>query len=268
MVFLPREVGFQKIEQAGDEGVLMTRLAIAVNNFMSGRTLLNYSKQIRDNPATEHEGLSLGFYVLNTQIGYLYEAMYLLERPNDPTPTFATQASLKAYITKLTADGKKCYEAITSMLKGGTELAEFDKYIKRFRNTVAFHYDTGHRGRTSKGNVREDPIAKSAIVRLAALDVPGPLYVGKYPFGHFGFGDTVMDTATCRQAWGIDPKFTGDEFRKRVDEIIEWIQQKIIAFAYFGSELCLLYFREKAPPGSLWLPIDTGDFDGHKLKST
>lgn len=46
-------IDFKKIHQAGSEGILMVRIAIAVNDFISGNYFFEMAKKIKADPKTK-----------------------------------------------------------------------------------------------------------------------------------------------------------------------------------------------------------------------
>ena len=93
-------VSFQKIDQAGKEGALMVRLALAVNNFVSGGHLLRYAKNLKSDDKTFEMGYGLTLFLLTGQAGYLSEAMLLIENgknKNNLELTLKNAPTLKRY---------------------------------------------------------------------------------------------------------------------------------------------------------------------------
>lgn len=219
---------------SGDEGALIVRIAIAVNNFMSGSYLMHVAKEVESKPKTRELGRGLLMYVAATQIGYLYEAMYLISHPTDPEPTLDTLPGLNRYITALSAESKKDYKLLRESIDG-KDKADFKRYVENFRNRVSFHYDTGYRGRGS----RSEPVTTAALKRLAKTRSVGSMIASTENYlNRFPLADDVMNVAICHEVWGIDDSLTGKDLQDIADRIIEWIVARVNAFTGFGSELC------------------------------
>ena len=78
-----RCIDFKRIQQAGPEGALMVRLAIAVNDFISGNYFFEMAGKMKAEPKSKDIGLALRQYSLRIQIGHLSEALLLIDNPKD-----------------------------------------------------------------------------------------------------------------------------------------------------------------------------------------
>ena len=241
-------VDFGKIDNSGEEGALMMRLAIAVNNFMSTDYLFSEARQLREDRGTKDFGVGVGMLLIAIQIGYLNEALLLVANPNGPELTLDTSISLHHLLETLSPEGRQAYLNVRRLIDDPAERCFFQKRVEGFRNRAAFHYDTGYRGRSP----REVPVTTRAIKGLAKKRA-----VGKWIRPHrrtdlndrdvrrFEFADTVMDTAVCREIWGIGDEVTTENLVPAADKIIDWIYDYTKSFVAFTSELCQRYFADK-----------------------
>lgn len=247
-------VRYSHIKCDGAAGVLVTRLAVAVNNCMSGQYLVTSANKLKQDPKTADLGYGIALHLIGVQIGYLYEAMLILDNPKEKfEPTIASaiaagDRTICRLFDRLSAQGKTEYASLMLLKTDPTQNTKFKTYVEKFRNQAAFHYDAGHWGR----HKREKPVVASALDRLANAGKSSrwTRYSARHeapPPGaeRFNFADVVMDTAVCYEIWGIDGKHKGAALRAEADLIVNWIYGHVGAFVGFGSELCNLYFSSK-----------------------
>ncbi|MEW6131275.1 MAG: hypothetical protein AB1757_29870 [Acidobacteriota bacterium] len=237
-------IDFKRIQRAGPEAILMLRFAIAVNDLISGNYFLRTAKDLKANPKMREMGRGLSQFAIKIQIGHLCEALLLIRNSNDKVePTLDTLPKLKRQIRSLSPRAQQSYRLLRRSLPGGRDHNKFKTYVENFRNQVSFHYDAGYRGR---GKLRDAPVAKDALDRLAEESTPGRMVLGQdINTCRFSFADDVMDTAVCRLIWGIDKKIAGEDLQKAADKIAEWINIRAKSFVIFGGELCQHYFSQK-----------------------
>ena len=60
-------VSFERIEQAGEEGALMMRLAIAINNLMASDYLFNEANRLTESDKTKDIGKSIKLFLVTIQ---------------------------------------------------------------------------------------------------------------------------------------------------------------------------------------------------------
>src|SRR5262245_35230473 len=103
----------------------MMRLAIAVNNFMSGECLFE-AHRMRLNEKTKDVGLAVTMFLIAGQIGYLHEAMLLIRNPNGPELTLETASSLRPYLNALTPESQRDYQTIRHLANDPAERSKFE----------------------------------------------------------------------------------------------------------------------------------------------
>jgi len=235
-----KSISFERITLQGEEGMFMVRLAIAVNGFISGLEFLRYA-----NKATGIRARANKAYILNVQIGYLHEAILLVENQNPNAPSLMTFPGLVKCIERLSPKSQKDYNLIRECLHGGSDRHDFIRYVVNFRNQIAFHHDAGY---VSPKGCRP-PLVNVATQRLAQLHQSAIMHISPSNSKHyrFEFADGVMDMAVCRLIWEIDPTIKDRAgIQAEADRIATWIQMRSEAFVGFASELCAKYFIDKS----------------------
>jgi hypothetical protein len=237
-------VDFQKLAATGDEGALVARIAVAVNNLKSGEYLLSTIRPLRVGAATASFGRALGMYVVGMEIGHLHEAFLLVDNPNNRGSSIAGSSNLLNRIAMLSPESVRDHELIKTTLDDPTERDLFNRYVERFRNRIAFHHDHGYRGH---GKPTETPVTTEALSRLASRGKIGPVNVQLRSDleQRFDFADVILDTAVCRSVWQIDEQYTGVALQTESDKVIDWIGERAKAFVGFASELCMNYIADK-----------------------
>lgn len=251
-----KSISFRKIEAAGEDGALMLRVANAVNDFRSVASLLTMTKELKDHADSDvrEHGYDLMMFLLRIEMGFLSEAMLLLYHPHDPEPTllqrtilpsgganYECRPSLKRYLAHLSPEAYTALEELKEALPDGSKNADFERYVKKFRNRISFHYDIGHRPH----NPREKPVTQLALQRLARARSSDHITFSKNPrLNRLSFADTVLYEAMSKEVWETSGIFGSPNFKHEIESIATWIFSLASAFTKLGTELCLHYFGE------------------------
>jgi hypothetical protein len=137
---------------------------------MSGQYLVNAANDIKRFPRIADLGYGLALHLIGIRIGYLYEALLILDNPKDrEVPTIeSAKAGGERVICKLydrlSAKGKAEYSSLMALKTDPIETKKFKKYVEKHRNQASFHYDAGHRAEIRA----KKPVVESALDRLAS----------------------------------------------------------------------------------------------------
>lgn len=230
-------IDLRKVKQTKD-GILMLRLAMAVNDIAACNTFQKIAKQAKLDPEVR-DGLAM--HAVRLQIGHLSAGLDLLKEDNN-------WQCIEKYIPRLSAEGQGAFELVKQALfdengqqpvndKGKFVFTEdFTNRIKTVRDKVTFHYDK-----------------KQAQDALCALVGNRPTKVKKIIIGNdlhssrLLLADALVDREVCQIIWGVDME-DKENLRSHVDDILDWCQKRSQAFHNFGFELCLKFFSEECSP--------------------
>lgn len=238
-------VDFARVRLRGEEAELMVRIAVAVNNMMSGDYLFGLIDETRAAAKTANFGRRIAQYLISVQVGHLNEGLLLVENPNDAGLTVKKADGLKRFLDGMSPEGKQRYAVVSRVLDVPSERNRLETYVRQFRNRVSFHVDVGHRGRGQRGR----PVTAAALERLAARRQVGAWDLmdhrpGERDIRRFEFADLILDAAVCRDVWGIAITKSSRAVQDEADAILTWIFDLARAYVGFASELCALYFKE------------------------
>jgi len=217
-------VDLRRLERTGQTGVLVIRLMRAANDLaIANAGYRRYSNP--GPPLEEHIRPGARRYFVRLQCGHLSEAIRLVG-------DVRKNAELAALVPKCSADGQAAFAQLSGCLTGGPHAADFDKYVRRVRNKVAFHYDAGS---------IESALAERAAhpdMRIATVTLGTQIDLWR-----FAVADDIEASVVVRQLWEVPE---GADLAREDDRISGFASALCRDFIQFAGELSTLFLRERA----------------------
>jgi hypothetical protein len=205
-------------------GALIVGLMIAANDiYLANWSAIPYQEENVEELPRMRRHLRIGAlqYFVRLMLAHLHEALPLIRQ-------FEKCPELKDALKRCSKDAQAGYAAMCECLPGGKDYAVFAMKAARLRNKLSFHYDSQH--------------VKTAISRLANDRTQPPALItmgGDYFLSRFNLADRVADSILVHQVLQSMP---GSTDREKLDNFMNFINQKCLAFLRFAKEFCGTYF--------------------------
>jgi len=217
-------VDLRKIERTGATGILVIRLMRAANDLaIANAGYRRYSQP--GPPLEEHIRPGARRYFVRLQCGHLSEAIRLIDEVRK-------DRDLSALIARCSANAQKAFGELTECLPGGLRAAEFEKYVRRIRNKVAFHYDAAPIERALDDRAAHPDMRISSVTLGTHIDL-----------WRFTVADDLEASVVVRQLWEV-PKSA--DLVAEDDRISGFVSGLCLGFIEFAGELGTEFMRRHA----------------------
>ena len=223
-------VDLPRLKSQNDQAVTIIRLMMACNDISVANHCLGLFKDSYLNNTTLgkkpfEKGAAM--YFVRIQCGHLSEAIKVIDE-------IKSDRLLCEELEDCSEAAKACFNQLTECLKGGSAESDFNDYITRIRNNVAFHYDKSNNDKMIKWALTDR--AERAEARTSTITLGGP-----YNLSRFDLADDLIDSIICRQIAGI-PRTS--DLREEIDKIMDFGSELCHAILMFGSEFIIRFLNK------------------------
>lgn len=214
---------FERI-RSDKHGALVVGLMIAANDIlMANWNALEWSEEKeRDIPhMRQHLRIGAQQYFVRLMVSHLHEVLVLIEE-------FRKHPDLERILNKCSRDAQAGFEAICDCLPGGPDSKLFGSQVTRLRNKLSFHYDADHI-RNALSRLGDDRTHPPATITMGA----------DYYLSRFNLADRVCDSILAHQV--LQPA-AGSTDREKLNNFMDFVNQKCLAYLYFAQEFAGTYF--------------------------
>jgi hypothetical protein len=164
-------------------------------------------------------------YFVRLQCGHLAEALPLIEKVRD-------NAGLYTLLEKCSSDARAAFAHLVDCLEGGSQRADFERYVKSIRDKVAFHYDAA-------------PIRKAVADRASRPETRFSIMTlgTNIDLWRFNLADDVEASVVVRQLWEV-PR--AEDLQAEDDRISGLGSNLCRDFIEFAGELSTAFVRRYA----------------------
>jgi hypothetical protein len=217
-----KAVNFRDLQERGEAAAILVRLMMAANDLaLSNECLDLFSRE--QSPFRKHRQMGARIYFLNLQLGHLSEAM-------DVVHEIKSCEDLLDLVGRCDSRTREAFDLLQRYLPGGTERAEFERYVIQIRNNLVFHYEKA--GKLIKRAIADR--ASRVDGRMSSITRGSNAYLWR-----FNAADDLMDSIVCRQIWRV-PRTAND--RAEVDRVAGYVFQIYLTFLDFVGEFVWEFF--------------------------
>lgn len=216
-------VNLQRLNSCNNAGTII-RLMMACNDISVANQCLSQF-MTEQTPIRRHVQKGALMYFVRLQCGHLNEAMKIIEEiREDP--------NLNDRVKHCSQTAQDLFSKLTNCLQGGTDCADFQKYVGQIRQNTAFHYTEKlvNRALSDRSDRPEARISK----------ITGGDHIN---LCRFELADDIMDSIVCRQIWRI-PRDA--DLRQEADRSADFGSDLCKSLLGFAGEFIVRYIREHA----------------------
>jgi len=172
-------------------------------------------------PLRRHLRIDAQQYFVRLMVSHLHEVLALIKE-------FRKHPDLERILRQCSREALMGFQALSDCLPGGPDSKLFGAQLTRLRNTLSFHYDADH--------------ITNALARLAndSTHPPAMITMGAdYYLSRFNLSDRVCDSILVHQV--LQP-VAGSTDREKLNNFMDFVNQKCLAFVYFAREFAVTYF--------------------------
>lgn len=219
-----RWLSFEQI-RSDKHGPLVIGLMIAANDIlMANWNALEWSEEKETDilPMRRHLRIGALQYFVRLMASHLHEVLVLIEE-------FRKHPDLQSILRKCSREAQTGFEAVCDCLPGGPDSKLFGSQVTRLRNKLSFHYDADHI-RNALSRLADDPTHHPATITMGA----------DYYLSRFNLADRVCDSILVHQV--VLQPVAGSTDREKLNNFMDFVNQKCLAFLYFAQEFAGTYF--------------------------
>lgn len=225
-------VDLERLESLGDQASVIIRLMMVCNDISVANHCLGIFQEsfIDDSPSVrKHFKKGAAMYFVRLQCGHLHEALDVIKEIKD-------DQNLYKRIERCSNTAKDSFKKLTDCLKGGPSRRNFEQYITRIRNNLAFHYC--HQGGEKLIDRALSDRAGRIEARISKITLGDHLSLGR-----FELADDIIDSIVCRHIFGV-PRSA--DLRSEVDKILDFGSDLCKSLIEFGWEFVTRFIRDHA----------------------